>query len=1499
MQTEQILKKKTEYWKKKLIDLSKRNNLVSYRFTKSKSIHITKPTFNQILADINEEKPIYISKENEATIKPRLWNSDEVADVVDKKLTSLYRQAKDNFQELGINTSFLGMVFLKYKDNQRSEESFLAPIFLVPINIEKISSTSKDKHRFELVAGFEEFSINPALIEKLSHNFNLQLPEFDGEVEPFVEKIRKSISGFDSWEISYDIYLDIFSYQKYIMYTDIEDNDLLIKECDLIKGFVGDKNALQDEIAESQRDEFQEDLDGIDVLSADSSQKKAIELAKAGVTFVLQGPPGTGKSQTIANIIAALMLKKKKILFVSQKMAALNVVQKRLEDVGLSRYCLNLHNYKSNKKEIINQLITELETSPKINDSVKRYTFTSYLDSQSKINNYYQFLCKKHKPRTFSLYELRGEIAKLNDVFLLTENLSEVIEYTEERFSQIISIIEKIDYINKEINSPLTSPYYNYDKEKNTGIGRDKLKALVHESNLALPKLQKIVNEIKELSTVDVSDLKQLRDITTKHDLYKRIEDIPDFLISVKFGEYKDFITHLYESHKIQDESVKKILEFAKEGFLSLNVAKYKEIFEKTNFITRLFNQEYKSAKKELLQYSKQELKHNVWIQLFDYKIAHDKAVKNQEKYCEKYPSQLKNTGKCDDRQVIHKLKVLIDKIDPFFTWSKGYLENHPELLIQFFHHIKPKKEMYDECLKLFEEVDTYFTKSYLDENTQYADVLININNIISQYHKLDTVLLFKQEYSKLNKELQKFVLMAFEKNKLDTIQKLFLKSYYIQYMDKILKEDSMLPPKTEIDQFKNLDFEVKDMQRFKIMEAIEKDQPSFNYHSNGTSEVSILKREAEKKRRLKPIRDLLEQIPNLVFVLKPCFMMSPLSVSQYINAKTMIFDVVIFDEASQIMPEDAVPCLLRAKQAIVVGDTQQLPPTSFFLSREDEDVEEEVEDLESFLSECSTKFRTKPLLWHYRSKNENLIAFSNKYFYENRLITFPNAKESDGIGLDYVYVKNAVYDKGKSRKNQDEAREVVKIYKEIKKKNDNKSIGIIAFSIAQENAIREEFKINNIDVDGKVDSASEELFIKNLETVQGDERDIIILSVGYGKDGQGKFSYNFGPLNKEGGYKRLNVAITRSRYKTIVVSSILPNDLDDSKLNGDGPRYLKAYLRFAKDKDLSLFTTATEHLAFDSSFEESVYDTLKKEGLDVVSQVGCSGYRVDLAIKHLKKKGDYILGIECDGAQYHSSKYARDRDKIRQLVLESLGWNIHRIWSDDWLKNRESEIQMIKLKVEAILNNKTPVKKPIKEKFEEVKSEHTFEEKSLKDKYPEYTLTRLPQNHVGNFFEVSDNHIIERLRKVIETEGPIEKDLLYKRVLNSYGIQKLGSKINERLDELLHYLKSSNRIYIQRDTISDKDIKNYTQVRISTEEDRPFVNIPKEELAGAIVEILKMNFSATEDTIVADVAKEIYHNNRTGDKIKGKLKEAIRYLKSKNLIEEDKGTFKLANIEK
>jgi very-short-patch-repair endonuclease len=450
------------------------------------------------------------------------------------------------------------------------------------------------------------------------------------------------------------------------------------------------------------------------------------------------------------------------------------------------------------------------------------------------------------------------------------------------------------------------------------------------------------------------------------------------------------------------------------------------------------------------------------------------------------------------------------------------------------------------------------------------------------------------------------------------------------------------------------------------------------------TTMLLEVKRQAAMKRR-KPLRKLIEIGGPVIAQLMPCWMMSPLSVSEYVDPRQMTFDIVIFDEASQICAEDAISSIIRGKQLIVVGDEKQMPPTNVFRKAlvldDEEDDSDEAQDTqraESILKECAAVMPSRMLLFHYRSRHESLIAFSNAHFYQNQLVTFPGARAEHGDGLEFIHLSDAIYDRGGSRTNRQEAVCVADLLMNYAEQQTEQSVGVVAFSAAQQSAIDDEIHHRlqeRPDLQEWFSEAKNDaFFIRNLESVQGDERDIIILSVGYGRDKTGKLTQNFGPLNSGGGERRLNVAITRARQKMIVVSSIRAGDITGAS---EGAKALQGYLDFAEHGPVALATAVAAGQAeqFDSPFEQAVCRALQAQGLLVNTQVGCSSYRIDLAIRDPERPGRYLLGIECDGARYHSAKTARDRDRLRQAQLENLGWQIHRIWSRDWFNNPQQEI--------------------------------------------------------------------------------------------------------------------------------------------------------------------------------------------------------------------------------
>ena len=477
-----------------------------------------------------------------------------------------------------------------------------------------------------------------------------------------------------------------------------------------------------------------------------------------------------------------------------------------------------------------------------------------------------------------------------------------------------------------------------------------------------------------------------------------------------------------------------------------------------------------------------------------------------------------------------------------------------------------------------------------------------------------------------------------------------------------------------------------------RVMERIKKD-------GLPEEEVRILLAEADKKRNVIPVRKLFERIPELLFSLKPCMMMSPLTASQLIPLRSLAFDAVVFDEASQIFTEDAIGALCRARQFVIAGDSKQLPPTNFFqvLSRlsneESESAEEALEDSSANYDSVLEEIQRVPniqrltLNWHYRSKSEALISFSNKAFYNDRLVTFPEPYHSSpALGVKYVFVPDGVYDRGKSRQNEAEARKVVELVFEHFTKHPAKSLGVIALSEAQMDAIQDELdkqlvkneKYRNFFLEDRLNG----FFVKNLENVQGDERDVIILSVGYGKDRTGKFSFQFGPINQQGGERRLNVAITRAREKMIVVSSISSADLSVSGSASEGLRALKNYLAYAEQ---GVWESPSKASAYDEaadnafSVDSDVAKTLQEWGLTVFRHVGNGPFRLDIAVLDPDEEGAYQLGIECDGPEYRAVRSTRDRERLHFEVLQRMGWRVHRIWSPSWVQNKTAELEALR----------------------------------------------------------------------------------------------------------------------------------------------------------------------------------------------------------------------------
>lgn len=704
-----------------------------------------------------------------------------------------------------------------------------------------------------------------------------------------------------------------------------------------------------------------------------------------------------------------------------------------------------------------------------------------------------------------------------------------------------------------------------------------------------------------------------------------------------------------------------------------------------------------------------------------------------------------------------------------------------------------------------------------------------------------------------------------------------------------------------KVDRFKKLESDILKANKYRVIEKLAQRVPEVSSTVNPNTELGILLHEISKKRKIHPLRQILKECKNVIQDIKPCFMMSPMSIAQYLDPKYYedSFDYVIFDEASQVKVEDGLGALMRAKNAIIMGDSKQLPPTTFFENDIELNDEEEVfTEMESILNLCKNVYPNKILKWHYRSRHESLIAVSNEEFYDNKLYIYPSPKKnSDQLGLKLEYHPDTIYERGTSGKNPKEAEYVIDYAMEHFSKYPNKSLGIGTFSIKQQQAIYDtlEEKIKEHPELEKYFSTEGEdgFFIKNLENIQGDERDVILVSVGYGftAEPEHKIYNNFGPLNRDGGYRRLNVLMTRSREKCVIFSNFKSGELPTDESTPYGLKSLKTFLYYAEHKEFpaNYSLDNTEY----SPFEESVYNFLTDEGYIVEKQVGCAGYKIDLAIVDPDDEDRYLLAIECDGAPYHSSHVARDRERLRQRQLESLGWTFYRIWSADWYNNRKNAKRTLLNKIKTIMEHKDD--EIISEKILEPEPEENYEpnveiikkepvKESSNEEYSEFDY----EIQTKSLYDTDVTFTEELLKNMIEQESPIHILEIYDRTKKIFNNQKSTQKFKNTLNSILDKLVNENLIFDENDFYYSKDTFENRELIKARKRNKPQIDrISEEEIKDGIQQVSQSNHYLSEENLAKEVSK-ILGFRQLQKKTKTRLLEVIHQIQEENTNEEE-----------
>jgi hypothetical protein len=1204
-------------WIRKLIDLSRRNNLLYFRPLKTGTLELSSAP-SEKLHDLLIGESVSAAK-----LLPNLEN-----DALIKILRDILRRAMENAEEKGLSTLFVtfGVATWPALDGGRPAE---APVLMLPVSISK-----KEGSNSYYLSATGSFQLNLVLLHVLEDDFKLKLhpeellAEFAGDedastvldIKGLCEKIQNSMAEAKGFEIALRVILGNFAFQKMAMVKDLEERANDLPAHDVIAAIAGDSNAKSTINSEQTNPDPKEfDLIPPDneflVLDADSSQQRAIAAVLAGQSRVIHGPPGTGKSQTITNLIASLAATGRRILFVAEKKAALEVVKRRLDEVGLGHLAIDLHGADLSPKKVMQQVAHTLEVVRSAVPVNCQQVHAQLVDRRSRLNSHAARMHCRREPSGKSVYEMQGLILRLQ------RTVDSSVRWRGAELARLSPEVgQQVNDLLREAGG-LSSLFLRTDPSPWTG-------AVLSGGN----SVQEALDLVQKVHTATLPQcLASIHSVTSPTGLC-----CPESLAGLR--ELADLM-----------EGVERTL---------------------ASYSPRLYNQDLESIAHDLSP-GNDSWWAAAWALFTNAAYRRARAVVLSAR-----------DGKAPSKQIFAEVTAALGELKRWVVASEkknlpvriGDSAEHVAALrrlandVSHFEKILPSRQIDQLSLA---ELTSLISDLQADRRTPFQ--LPKLNQIersldVAGVGQLVAEVRSRRPETHLWPDTFQYAWLA---STLDSVRQTdpeiggFVGSTHGRY----------------VDEFTHLDEDRIALAVDRVRRAHgERTIAAMNANPAGEQ---LIRSEAGKVRRHLPLRKVFSQAADVLTAVCPCWMASPLSVSQLLDSGRQYFDFVIFDEASQVLPEDAIPSVLRGHNLVVAGDSKQLPPTAFFAAADaDESSADEeasgTDGFESLLDTMNSFLGSSYLDWHYRSRDESLINFSNRHIYQNRLVTFPGPGGPPAIS--HVLVNQEFGLDGQEESSSSEIQAVVSLILEHARKTPELSLGVITMGIrhmARLQAALDHALEGHAELGAFFDTNNNErFFIKNLERVQGDERDAIIISIGYGKDRAGNLPLRFGPLLPEGGRRRLNVAVTRARQKLTVVSSFSHLDIDLSRVRtGSGVELLRNYLQYAatNGKELGDAHVTGEAL---NIFESEVFDCLEAVGLKLIPQMGASQFRIDMVAEHPKKPGRYVLAIECDGATYHSSYTARDRDRLRQQQLENLGWRFHRIWSTDWFMRKDEEIQ-------------------------------------------------------------------------------------------------------------------------------------------------------------------------------------------------------------------------------
>jgi len=1588
MEVSSIAVTKQKQWERKLLDLTLRNTLLNFRLTKGALplLHAQLGELEDAMAAGGElqllPKPAdwadtarstdlfqSLSKDQPMTqlVRQEFLHKRLRADAGEKELAEkaiyLYRSARLSLEENGANTLYLALGLLKWFESTASELPRYAPIVLVPVELVRKSSSAG----FVLRMRDEETQLNITLLEMLRQDFGLQIGGLDPlprdengiDLAGIFTTIRHVIMNRPRWDIVESAYIGLFSFSRFVMW-----NDIRSRADDLAKNKVV-ASLMAGRLTWEPGESFPE-IEGLDEryapdqlllpISADSSQIAAVSAANSDKSFVLHGPPGTGKSQTITNMIASALASGKTVLFVAEKMAALSVVQSRLEQIGLGPFCLELHSNKSTKKAVLEQLRKTLETSRTAPPEEWKRQADRLAAARSELNRYVSSLHKKYGFGA-SLYEAITRYESVKEApAAVSFDPAVVSGMTPESFHTWSDLTREMRVAGEACGHPHANVWEDSARTDYTPALKPQVENVLAAYSSKLSEVQAayadVINwmgyqpalhsreelekvcEIGELlqampesvppQLLSAADLATAREQVgravqhgqSRNDLRQRITarftaEALAFDAGFALAEWRKAELQWFLPKWLKQNRIGKILK----GMAAQGAALQKG--QTVESLTWMIRYQEEAGTLKQLEPAVSPALGSLW----ESGEADWAAVERASGWIEQLHQRL--TRLYADAAQVHQARERISRL--LASGRELFWERYMKTTA---HLLQAKKEADQLEAQLSHVLDADFRSMDQKRGAQpwFAFRQQKIRQWSESMDRFREWSIWRKVRGRAEQAGLASLVSAYEQGELrhEEVEPSFERAWWRAAIEYVLSVDTQLASfsgrlfEEKIRGFQESTELFEKWTRQEIFARLAARIPSLQSQAASSSEAGLLLRAIKSGGRGLSLRKLFEQIPNLLNRICPCLLMSPMSVAQYLDPRYAPFDLVVFDEASQLPTSEAVGAMARGHSVVIVGDPKQLPPTSFFsaMSSGEPDDASAPEDLESILDDClALGMPQEHLLWHYRSRHESLIAFSNRHFYENKLLTFPSPLERKS-NVQWHPVKG-YYDRGRTKQNRAEAEAVVaEIACRLRDPElCRRSIGVVTFNSIQQSLIEDLLEVafrKEAELEAIAAQLPEPIFVKNLENVQGDERDVILFSIGYGPDSSGKVSLNFGPLNREGGWRRLNVAVSRARHEMHVFSTLRADHLDVSRTRSQGVSALRSFLEYAEKGASALRVQADQLESEQEGLEKLIAKAMAKEGYQVDTQIGASGYRIDLGVVDSAHPDKYLLAILCDGNGYKTGKTARDREVLREQVLRQLGWRIHRVWSLDWLDNPSREMQRIREAIEAArAKQKEPVngsreklpaggeagRNETKEavetgsgSFEQAVS--TVMDAAVQELLPSscktvyqpcvLPLVALPSE---DFYNPANKRVIrEQVTKVIKEEGPISRTLVSRRVLQAWGLARSGARIERHFDTVFGAMKLKKTtwdgaVYFWPEQI---DPVRYGKFRVAEREQdrRNAEDLPPEEIAAAVKEILFNQISLPQEDLIKETVKLLGYA-RTGaaleKAVKNGLSEVVR----------------------